>query len=101
MKSKHTYPGTGKFIVINLLFFMSGAIMLSGIFFAAYSILNNISIKVLNTNVPGIVFGMIVAYLGLRYFMMVPKLKSEVYKNGSRFSWSNFRPRRLFAKSKS
>ncbi len=80
-----------KKVIIFGLFLLSGAICLSGIIFGVYSWIYNLSFKVINTNVSGIIFGLVVAYLGLRYFMSVFKLKNELFKSTSVFSWSNFK----------
>lgn len=79
---------------------MSLAISLSGAFFAVYSLLFNINFKVLNTTVSGSIFGLVVFYLGIRYVMLVRKLKHDVYGSSSRFAWNNFRPKNFFAKAK-
>ncbi|EPR11743.1 hypothetical protein [Ruminiclostridium papyrosolvens] len=76
---------------IILLTALSAGIFLSGIFFIFYSWINHITFKVINTNVSGILFGMAVVYLGFRYLLSVLKLKKELYKESSVFSWSNFR----------
>ena len=80
-----------KVIFISLLFITSALIMLSGGYFTIYSIVNDINLMVLNSTVPGAIFGLLVFYLGLRYFFMVKKLKVEVYKKSSVFSWNNFK----------
>ena len=80
-----------KKVIIFGLFLLSAAICLSGIIFGVYSWIYNLSFKVINTNVSGIIFGLVVAYLGLRYFMSVFKLKNELFKSTSVFSWSNFK----------
>ncbi|AEY65048.1 hypothetical protein [Clostridium sp. BNL1100] len=76
---------------IILLTALSAGICLSGIFFIFYSWINDITFKVINTNVSGILFGVAVVYLGFRYLLSVLKLKKELYKETSVFSWSNFR----------
>ncbi len=76
---------------IIVLTVLSTGICVSGIFFIFYSWINDITFKVINTNVPGILFGLVVAYLGLRYLLSVLKLKKELYKESSVFSWSNFK----------
>lgn len=91
----------GKIISIYTLFTVSIIIALLGMLFSVYSLSFNISFKVLNTTVPGVIFGLVVAYLGIRYFFLVRKLKSEVFKTGTRFSWSNFKPRNIFKSHKS
>ena len=80
-----------KAIIISLLYATTIIIVLLGVFFIVYSIVNNVSFKVINSSVHGGVFGLVVAYLGARYFLSVSKLKAELYKSTSRFSWSNFK----------
>lgn len=97
---KVTTQDMSKKITVNLLLFMSIAISLSGVFFFFYSLIFNVSFKVINTTVSGSIFGLVVLYLGFRYFLMVGKLKKEVYGTTSRFSWSNLKPKNFFAKEK-
>lgn len=80
-----------KVIIITSLFVTSIIIMLSGAFFIIFSLVNHTSFMVLNTSVHGAFFGATVLYLGFRNFLSVRKLKTEVYKSSSKFSWSNFR----------
>ena len=80
-----------KKIIVSLLYLGTMIIIFLGAFFGAYSVLFDIKIKVLNADVPGIVFGLLVAYLGLRYYLQVDKFKTDFYKNNSKFSWSNFK----------
>ena len=83
-----------KKIVIAVLFVFATAICVSGTVFSVYSFLNNISFQVLNTQIPGIVFGVVILFLGIRYLISLIKLKNEVYKPTSRFSWDNFKKRK-------
>lgn len=87
-------------VTVNMLFFLSSAITLSGILFSVYAIIFDISFKVLNTVMPGAIFGLIVAYLGIRYFFLVKKLRAEVYGTTAKFNWNNFKPKNFFAKAK-
>ena len=80
-----------KLVIIAVLFFIAAAITLSGGYFIVYSLLNHISIQVLNTNVPGVVFGIIVAYLGFRYLLSVFKLKAQLFTSDTQFPWQNFK----------
>jgi hypothetical protein len=82
---------TGKKVSILLLYATSAVIAIMGIVFCGYSLLNNLQITVMQSSVPGAVFGVVVAFLGIRYFLAVGKLRAEVYKPISRFSWSNFK----------
>jgi len=85
--------GTGKVVSIIALFSVSAAIAIFGAAFSIISILNDISFTVFSSRVHGAVFGLVILFLGARYFLAVRKLKTEVYKPDARFSWSNFRRR--------
>lgn len=89
-----------KIITVNVLFFLSAGITLSGAFFIVYSLCLNLSFRVLNTDVSGAIFGLIVLYLGVRYFLMVRKLRVDVYGTTSKFNWNNLKPKNFFAKNK-
>lgn len=81
----------GKLYSIMLLFMMSSVIVILGVTFSIYSLINDVGFTVLNSRIHGSVFGLVVLFLGVRYFLSVRKLKGEVYKADSKFSWSNFR----------
>jgi len=83
--------GRQKTIIIFALYLGTMIIMFLGVFFGAYSVLNNIKLQVLHTSIHGIVFGLLVAYLGLKNFFLVTNFKVEFYKSNSKFSWSNFK----------
>ena len=80
-----------KAVSIMVLRLFAIAIILAGASFSVYSVINGIRFMVLNNSVPGVVFGLIVLFLGIRYLLSVQKLKAEVYKSTSSFSWSNFK----------
>lgn len=80
-----------KTIIVYFLYLGASFIIFLGFFFSAYSVRNNISIQVLNSSVPGIVFRLLVAYLGIRYYLMVNDFKIKLYKSTEEFSWSNFK----------
>ena len=80
-----------KAISITLLLISALIIIFLGMFFSAFSFINNISFRVLNSQIPGVIFGLLVMYLGIRYYLSVNKLKDEVYKSTSEFSWNNFK----------
>ncbi len=79
-----------KLVVIGALFATSAVIVLLGLAFCVYSTINGVEFLVFQAKIPGMVFGVVIAFLGMRYFLAVQKLKAEVYKSDSRFSWSNF-----------
>ena len=60
-------------------------IIFTGSLFCIYSMVYGIRFTVLNNPVHGVVFGLLVIYLGFRYFFAVRKLKVEVYKPTSNF----------------
>jgi hypothetical protein len=80
-----------KVIAVGTLFAISAAITLLGLVFSIYSAVNQVEFQVLNSKFPGAVFGLVIAFLGVRYFLAVRRLKAEVYKPTSRFSLSNFK----------
>ena len=82
---------TGKRIAIWALYVASVLIAAMGIAFCCYSLLTNVQIAVMQATIPGAVFGAVIAFLGVRYFLAVGKLRKQVYKTSTRFSWSNFR----------
>lgn len=93
MKNQMTKPtvDTSKVASITALFAGSLFIIGSGAALFIYSFLSNIYFSVLSSQIHGAVFGVVVMFLGVRYFLSVLKLKAEVYKTTSRFSWSNFK----------
>lgn len=86
--------GFSKKIIFAVLFVTACAIAFSGAFYGAYSLLYGVSIPVMNIRIPGVVFGLCVLYLGVRYLMKVLNLKKELYQPTSRFRWENFRKKK-------
>ena len=80
----------GRVVMICILYALSVSIMLLGAGFFVYSAINNVQVQVMSSTIPGFVFGMVVLFLGFRYFMSLSRLRTEVMKS-SGFSWSNFR----------
>jgi hypothetical protein len=80
-----------KQVVVWLLFATAGLITLSGIAFILYSLMNNVSFTVMQTDIPGALFGVVIAFLGVRYVMSVRKLRMKLYSTHLQFSWSNFK----------
>jgi len=79
-----------KRILIALLYVVAVAIILLGASFCVYSAIHNVQFAVLSSSVPGLVFGLVIIFLGVRYIFSLEKLKAEVYKTTSSFDWSNF-----------
>jgi len=80
----------GKVAMIVILYVLSIVIMLLGAGFCVYSAINDVQLKVMTSTFPGFIFGMVILFLGVRYFMSLSKLRAEVMKS-SGFSWENFR----------
>lgn len=97
MKSQNRIAVTdkSKIITINLLYAATMIIIFLGLFFSIFSLVNHIYFKVLNSSVPGVVFGVLVLYLGIRYYFSVDKFKGELFNASSEFAWSNFKGRKL------
>ena len=103
MKSQSTVTVTDKhkIIIVNVLYAATMIIIFLGTFFSIFSFVNHINIKVLNSSIPGAVFGFLVLYLGIKYYLSVTKLKEELLKASSKFAWSNFKGKKfikLFSK---
>lgn len=81
----------GKTVMVAAL--LTGAVLIigSGAWFGVYSILNNVSFRVMNTTIPGIALAVLVIYFGIRSVMSVSKLSKVIMKDSSYFSWSNFK----------
>lgn len=88
--AKYT-PDKSKVTAIRFLFVLAVAITLSGAVFVFYSLFAHVSFRVLNAPLPGVLFGIIVIYFGIRSFLSVRKLRAEVYQKNARFSWNNFK----------
>lgn len=93
-QTKKTALERKKVIAIWILYVLSAFIILLGVLFSIFSFRNQVSFPVLHAQIPGAVFGLVAAFLGIRYLFSVRKLKAEVYKASSRFSWSNFMSKR-------
>lgn len=93
MKKQNTIAATdkSKVIILNILFFTAIVIIFSGIFFSIFSLVNNIHFIIFNSSISGAVFGLLVLYLGIKYYFSVIKLKDDLFKASSKFSWTNFK----------
>ena len=93
MKKQPSTPEVdgSKVLSIWALYLVAGLVVLSGACFSVISIMNDVRLTVLTSQIPGYLFGIVVIFLGLRSLIAVGKLKDEVYKSASRFSWSNFK----------
>ncbi len=74
---------------ILALYVGAGAIVLAGLGLVISSLVSGFSFAVMGNQVHGAVFGVVVGFLGVRYFMSVQRLAQQIDKTESRFSWSN------------
>lgn len=91
-KGNRSQPISGpKKALLAGLFCLAAAICLSGAFFTVYSALYNIQFPIFSAQIPGLLFGLAVLYLGIRYIISLFHLKNELANPNSRFSWANFK----------
>lgn len=97
MKNQTITPAVDgtKVASIVTLFVTATLLIIMGVALSVYSVVNNISFSVLNSSIHGAVWGAVITFLGIRYFMSVQRLKAEVYKSTSQFSWSNFKTEKV------
>ncbi len=74
---------------ILALYIGAATIILTGIALAAVSFLSGMYFSVLGSPVHGAVFGTVVAFLGMRYWLSVRRLAGQVESDGSSFSLKN------------
>ena len=79
----------GRLALIVILYSLSVAIILVGAGFSVYGLMHRVTFDVMSTSIPGAVFGLVILFLGIRYFYSMSKLKDEVFRS-SGFSWKNF-----------
>lgn len=93
MKNQTITPSVdrSKTTPIIALFTAAVLIIILGTAFSVYSIMNNISFTVMGSQIHGAIWGAVIIFLGTRYLLSVRKLRAEVYKSTSAFSWKNFR----------
>lgn len=92
MKSQiNTGIDRSKTTPITALFITAILIILVGAALIVFSVINNITFPVLNSQVHGSVWGVVMMFLGVRYLFSVQRLKTEIYQSTSRFSWNNFK----------
>jgi len=92
MKARREQPikDRKKILSITVLTLTSSLIVVVGLSFGIVSILSDIHYTVMGSTINGSVFAAVITFLGIRYFLSVQKLKKEVYKSSSQFSWDNF-----------
>lgn len=83
--------GRGKQRSILLLAIIAGLIFVSGLGYSLYSLVTDSKFLVLGNEMPGVFFGIMITFLGLRYGLAVRKLHIQLSQTTESFSWSNFR----------
>ena len=82
---------TGKRVAVWCLFAVSGLITVLGVTGFVCGFLHQTEFTVLQSSLPGALFGAVIAFLGVRYTLSVRKLQAKLYAAPSKFSWSNFK----------
>jgi hypothetical protein len=80
-----------KVISIRILYGISLLIIFFGATFSIHCFSQHISYTIMSYPISGGIFGIIVVFLGIRYFFSTRKLRDSVYQQSSSFSWGNFR----------
>lgn len=81
----------GKKIAFLGLLTIAFLILIFGLVFSIYCFSNNITFKMMGSDVPGFIFGLAAIFLGVRYIVTLNKLKKKIEETDARFSWDNFR----------
>ncbi len=80
-----------KTVILAVLFATSVSVAAAGIVLIVLSLINKTSFTVFQSQIPASVFGLIVTFLGIRYYLSVLRLKPVLLKDENQFSWKNFR----------
>ena len=80
-----------KGILFGVLFFIAVMIIVSGIFFSIYAYMNQSSFRIMGSDFPGFIFGLVAVFLGIRYSISLFRLKKKIDSTDARFSWDNFK----------
>ena len=84
-------PSRKKRLIIAALYGLAGLITASGGALTVYSLVFPVYFQVLTSSVHGAFFGLAIGFIGWRNLMALGRLKRELYKPTSDFSWSHFR----------
>ncbi len=87
----HHRIGLSKRLSIGVLGFVAIVLMWLGVSILVLSLVNDVSFTVMGSSIHGSLWGIVIAFLGIRYFVSVLKLKQRVYQSASRFSMRNFK----------
>jgi len=71
------------------LFIISSLLILLGVGFGVWAVINNVNFTVMTAQIPGVIFAAVVVFLGVRYFISTLKLMKNI--EGRQFSWKNFK----------
>ena len=75
---------------VGVLFFFAGLIIAMGIGFAIFGLVNHLTLAVMNTEIPSALFGIVIAFLGIRNVFAVHRLSQRITAENASFSWQNF-----------
>lgn len=85
----------GKRCAVILLMTVAVIITVLGAIFGVYTLINNVTYKVLSTDVPGFIFGAVIVFLGVRYCLSTIKLYKKISQEHRPFSWANFKSKKI------
>ncbi len=80
-----------KGILFGVLFFIAVLITILGISYSIYAYMSQASLKIMGSDFPGFIFGLVAVFLGIRYSISLFKLKKKIDSTDARFSWDNFK----------
>jgi hypothetical protein len=82
---------------ITFLYVVAALITISGIGYAVYCLIFNVTLPVMGNQIHGAIFGTVIGFLGVRYLLSVRQLKQRVFGTDSVFTWKSFRAEKLHA----
>lgn len=76
-------------VAFGVLLAVSSLITVFSVAFGVYALVHNLSFSVMSAQIPGVVFAVVGAFLGIRYCLASFKMGSVI--SGKSFSWRNFK----------
>ncbi|HAO61999.1 MAG TPA: hypothetical protein DCQ90_08895 [Erysipelotrichaceae bacterium] len=83
--------GFSKRLSIAVLGFVALVLVCMGVSILVLSLVNDVSFTVMGSSIHGSLWGVVITFLGIRYFVSVLKLKRRVYQSASKFSIRHFK----------
>lgn len=89
VKAQSDGKKSGSIFAVAGLILTAGTIAVLGLGFGVYAAINNVNFTVMRSQIPGVLFAAVVAFLGIRYLIASVKLARKI--RGREFAWRNFR----------